>query len=57
MNRSGESKPPLYGVFKYAMEHFGEFLELVAWVGEGFGTIQVKGGGSWWKKGLNGPIR
>ena len=42
LNHPEKSQPPLYEVSNYAMEHFGEFLELVAWAGKEFGAIQVK---------------
>ena len=42
INHPEKSQPPLYEVFDYAIEHFREFLELVAWAGKEFGAIQVK---------------
>ena len=61
MNHPEKSQPPLYEVSNYAMEHFGEFLELVAWAGKEFGAIQVKvpsqeEDSSWWKRNLDGSI-
>ena len=42
MNHPEKSQSPLYEVSNYAMEHFGELLELVAWAGKEFGAIQAK---------------
>ena len=42
MNHPEKSQQPLYKVSNYAMEHFEEFLELVAWAGKEFRAIHVK---------------
>jgi len=54
-------QPPIFLPSQYAMDNFGEFLEVVGWASVKFGAIQLRFAqteedGSWWKRTKSGSI-